>query len=159
MKKNKIALLSFSLVIIYLVVDLFHFFIFRINPVYPTFTEAFYESTIVSCIKWAFSASIIIGLIYDRKRRDYSFYILFSAAIGILVLFVLKGQLFYLLRGSLVFKIGLLEICTIFILIYTLFALVSKYKIKTIHVISSFLVSVIVWCCLFYQLPLYNAPF
>jgi hypothetical protein len=159
MKKNKIALLSFILVFIYLIVDVFHFFIFRINPVYPTFTEAFYESTIISCIKWAFSVSILIGLIYDRKEKGYSFFVLFPAAIGILVLFALKGQLYHLLRGSFVFKVGLLEISAIFILIYTLFSLVSKYKIKTISVVSSFLVSVIAWSCLFYQLPLYNSPF
>jgi len=97
MKKNKvIALLASVFVLVYLIVDVLHFFTYRIDPVYPTFTEAFYESIIVSLVKWGFCIIILVGYFLDKRNRKLSFYFLFVSAIGIALLFILKGQLMYM---------------------------------------------------------------
>ena len=157
-KNNRIALVVGILALTYLVVDTFHFFLFRINPVYPTLTEAFYESIIISTIKWFLCLAILTGFILDKKDRRLSFYLMFIPAIGIALLFILKGQLNYLIRGSIVFQVGLLEIMMLLALIYSIFSQIKKYKIKVISIVLSLLLAVLVFGYLFYQLPVYNAP-
>jgi len=81
------------------------------------------------------------------------------SAIGITILFVLKGQLMYMLRGSIVFKIGLLELATILIFIYSIFTLIKKYKIKWLRVVLSLVTAIVIFGLLFYQLPVYHDPY
>lgn len=157
-KNNRIALIIGIIAFIYLIVDIVHFLMFRINPIYPTLTEAFYESTIISAIKWFLCVVILAGFFLDKKDKMPSFYLIFIPAIGIAVLFILKGQLNYLLRGSIVFKVGLLEITMLLAFIYSTFFQIKKYKIKVLSIILSFLLAVLVFGYLFYQLPVYNAP-
>lgn len=157
-KNNWIALTIGILAAIYLVVDILHFFMFRTNPVYPTLTEAYYESIIISIIKWVLYISILAGFVLDKKDKRLSFYLMFIPAIGFALLFVLKGQLNYLIRGSIVSKVGLLEITMLLALIYSIFFQIKKYKIKVISVILSLLLTVAIMGYLFYQLPVYNAP-
>lgn len=157
MKKNNwIALTIGILTTIYLIVDIIHFILFRINPIYPTITEAYYESIIISIIKWAFCVIILIGFVLDKKDTGYSFYLMFIPAIGISLLFILKGQLNNLIRGSIVFKVGLLEIIMLLVFIYALLYQIKKYRIKVISVILSFLLTIAILGFLFYQLPVYN---
>jgi hypothetical protein len=160
MKKNSVTVLLASVfVFVYLIVDIFHFFIYRIKPVYPTFTEAFYESIIVSLVKWAFCIIILVGYFLDKRNKSLSFYLFFVSAIGITLLYVLKGQLMYMLRGSVVFKIGLLELASILIFIYSIFTLIKKYKIKWLSVLLSLIIAIVIFGLLFYQLPVYHKPY
>ena len=158
-KNNKLILLASTLVLIYLIFDIFHFFIFRIDLVYPTFTEAFFESSIISYIKWFFCLVILTGFILDKKNSKLSFYLMFLSVIGIILLFILKGQLSYLIRGSFIFKIGLLELASLLILIYSIFSLVNKYKIKILNIVLCSLLAIVFLWYLFAQLPVYNAPY
>lgn len=157
-RNNQIALLIEIIASIYLIVDIVHFLMFRIDPIYPTLTEAFYESTIISAIKWFLCVVILTGSILDRKDKKTSFYLMFIPAIGIALLFILKGQLNYLLRGSIVFKVGLLEITMLLAFIYSTFSQIKKYKIKVLSIVLCFLLAVLVFGYLFYQLPVYNTP-
>jgi hypothetical protein len=159
-KRNKvISLIVTILTISYLVFDLIHFFMYRIDPVYPSFTEAFYESIYISFFKWGICISIIYGLFLDFKQNKLSFFILHSGAICIILLFIIKGQLFYLIRGSIVFILGILEIVALLTVVYSLFFLIKKYKIKVLYVIISILLTVFIMGCLIYHLPIYNAPY
>lgn len=159
MKRNNIvALLAGVFVLVYLVVDVFHFFIYRIDPVYPTFTEAFYESIAISLIKWIFCVFILVGYLLDKKNMYQSFYLMFLPAIGIILLFVLKGQLPYLIRGSIVFDIGLLELATILLFINSIL-LIKKYKIKWLWVVLNLVAAIVILGLLFYQLPVYHEPY
>ena len=155
---SKIALLTVVLTLMYLVFDIFHFFVYRINPVYPTLTEAFYESTIISTIKWFFCIIVLAGFFLDNKNKRLSFYLIFIPPIGAVLLFLLKGQLSYLIRGSIVFKIGFLEITMLLALFYSMHAQVKKYNIKAVRIIISFLLAVLILGYLLYQLPVYNEP-
>ncbi|MCT4601696.1 MAG: hypothetical protein N4A59_02170 [Marinifilum sp.] len=157
-KKNRISLLIGVFVLVYLVVDVFHFISFRIDPVYPTLTEAFFESSIISIIKWLFCLVILIGYALDKKARQISFYLMLIPAVGITTLFILKGQLMYLIRGSFVFSAGLLELTALLIFIYSIFTLIKKYKIKTINVILSLVLTGLIFGIIFYQLPIYSTP-
>lgn len=159
MKNNKIALLASVFVLVYIIVDAFHFITYRIHPVYPTFTEAFYESISVSIVKWGFCIIILVGYFLDKRNRALSFYLFFMSAVGITILFVLKGQLMYMLRGSFVFKVGLLEIATILVFIYSIFILIKKYKIKLLSVLLSLVIAIVVFGLLFYQFPVYHEPY
>lgn len=158
MKNNNwIALLLKVLAFTYLIVDVFHFLIYRIKPIYPTLTEAFYESVIVSITKWLSCLTILIGLTLDKKNKQISFYLMFIPAIGIVLLFILKGQLNYLISGSIVFRVGLLEITMFLALIFSIFTLIKKYKIAFPGIVISLLMSLILGY-LFSMVPVYNAP-
>ena len=76
-----------------------------------------------------------------------------------MLLFLMKGQLIHFLRGSIVFKLGILEIVALLTLVYTLFFLVKKYKIQVLNVVICILLAILVMGCLIYQLPVYNAPY
>ncbi len=159
MKRNNIvAWLVGVFVLIYLVVDVFHFFIYRINPVYPAFTEAFYESIAISLIKWAFCVIILIGFLLDKKNRCLSFYLMFLPTIGIILLFILKGQFPYLIRGSVVFNTGLLELLALLIFVYSIINIRKKYKIKWINVTISLITAIVLFGLIFYKLPVYHEP-
>ena len=87
-----------------------------------------------------------------------SFYLMFLPAIGIILLFVLKGQLPYLIRGSIVFDIGLLELATILLFINSIL-LIKKYKIKWLWVVLNLVAAIVILGLLFYQLPVYHEPY
>ncbi len=156
---SKIAITASISIIVYLVIDIIHFFIFRINPLYPSFTEAFYESHFISYIKWVLSVIILISLRFDSKGWRHSFYSMFISSIGIILLFILKGQLMFLIRGSIVFKVGLLEITALLVLTQSIIISVKKYKIGWYTIVSVFLATCIILVYLFYQLPVYCTPY
>jgi hypothetical protein len=156
MKNKRVSLVIGVLTLLYLTIDIFHFFLFRLEPVYPTFTEAFYESIIVSIIKWVLCVLIIAGLVLDKKDKALSFYLIFVSIIGIALLFILKGQLNYLIRGSIVHNVGLLEISMLPALYYSIFIQTKKYNIKFSSIIIILILTVLVLSWLFYQLPVYN---
>jgi len=63
------------------------------------------------------------------------------------------------LRGSVVFKIGLLELAAILIFIYSIFTLIKKYKIKWLSVLLSLMAAIVIFGLLFHQLPVYHEPY
>lgn len=155
MRINKITLTVGIAISIYLVVDVFHFFVYRIIPTYPTLTEAFYESTIISVTKWLLCITTLIGIFLERKNKSISFSLLIVSAIGILALFILKGQLYHLIRGSVVFKIGLLEITMFLVFIRSILFQSKKFKIG--NIILSILLGIILGYIIYY-FPVYNLP-
>jgi hypothetical protein len=161
MKKisNWIVVFSIILIISYLIIDILHFVLYRVSPNYPTFTEAFFESTIISIIKWILSIFILIGVLLDKKSRKISFYIISTSTIGIILLFFLKGQFNHLIRGSIVFKVGILEIASFLMFVYAISWQIKKYRVKPVFIILDFILTIFILGCLFYLLPIYKAPY
>lgn len=109
----------------YFIFDIIHFFIFRMAPDYPLFSN-YYENKVLSFLKWSFCIMVLISIGLNIQNNKYSFYLIIISSIGIIMLFIFKGRWNNLLMGSLVQKIGLLEIGAILIIIL----LVNKYRIK-----------------------------
>lgn len=156
--KNRISKCIGIIALLYLVVDVFHYYIYRFGYVDNILVSAYYESKIISFLKWSLCISIIVGHIFDKKEKQISFYLMLIPAIGILILFILKGQFIYLLKGSFVFISCLLELLAILIILYSLFFLVKKYKIGKMNCIITIMVSVIILGLIFYQLPVIDLP-
>jgi hypothetical protein len=157
MKINRIVvyLISF-LIICYLVIDVSHFFIFRISPSYSSSTEAFFESGIISYIKWSLCLLILAGVTLDIKNKRLSFYLMFIPSIAVFLLFFLKGQIVHLFIGSIVFELGVLEIMAFITLIYVSFYLIRKYKISLLGIILSLFLTIVFLWFLINQLPVYR---
>lgn len=140
----------------YFVVDVIHFFAFRISPHYTSFTEAYYESIFISIVKWIFCLSSLLGLYMDKRNINSSFLLLSISAIGIIVLFIIRGQLTYLLIGSVVMKFGILEISAVLSFIYSLLFLVRKYLIKPITIIITYSTAILLFVFLFQLIPMFE---
>lgn len=140
--KDYILILQGIIYVLYLLIDVIHYFRFRIHPKYPVYTEAFYESHYLTFVKWLLLISILIGLYLDNKGIKHSFYVIVSSAVGILLIFFFKGQFSHLLMGSIVFEIGLLEFAAFFSLIYSMFFLTKRYKVSLIYCVLILLVVV-----------------
>lgn len=157
MKRNKLINSLITLFIIcYLAIDIPHFLMYRINPVYLSCTEAFFESHIVSYIKWFFCAMLYMGLVLDMKNKSISFYLLSLPSVAILLLFIVNGPMVHIFMGSLVSKYGLLEIIAVISLINCFIVLFKKYKIPLLRVILILSITIVLLYLLFYQLPTYS---
>lgn len=123
---SKIALLLISLNLIYIIVDLIHFFRFRLNVIYSLYREFFYETTLESSFKWAFSILSIFFIYKASNANKKYFYFLITVCIAMIVYFFLNGSWVNLTDGSLVHKINLIYIIAIISLFYSLFNLLKN---------------------------------
>lgn len=111
MKKNKAMGI---IVIIFLIVDVLHYFIIRMNPEYSNITEAFYESNQTTFIKWALYILSIIGLIF--KKQKTASYLVVIASIGMIWLFIVDGPLNHLLLWYSTISLWILGILGVYLL-------------------------------------------
>lgn len=144
--------------LIYLLVDMSHYFAYRLGHIDYILVSAYYESTIISFIKWLLCISIFVGHLLNKKAKQISFYLMLIPSIAIFILFLLKGQFIYLLKGSFVFLICLLEMLAFFIILYSLFFLIKKYKIDKINCLKTVIISIVILVLMFYQLPVIDIP-
>jgi len=158
MKKNRnrwFRIIISLIFISYLFTDVIHFFLFRLNVTYPSYSEAFFENSYISFIKWMFCLSSLLSIYLDLKGKKESFYLMQSSILGILVLFVLKGQWNNPIIGSWLFKIGVLEIGAFFLIIYLVVFLLNQYIISLWKIIILSLIELGLFWGVFYKLPIF----
>ena len=152
-KEDRLNILLVSIFAVYLIVDVVHFLMFRLDPEYFPLMSGFYENHVLSFIKWGLCLLIIISIYLDRNSRKISFYFILFSVIGILTLFALKGQWNNLLMGSLVFKLGILEIGAL-LLIIRLKKLFMKYAIRFWNFLSFSLLSMVLLVLVIIKIPI-----
>lgn len=103
------------IIIIFLIVDVLHYFTIRMNPKYSNITEAFYESSQTTFIKWVLCLLAIIVLLLVKKQKIAS-YLLIIAGIGMIWLFIVDGPLNRLLLWYSTISLWILGILGIYLL-------------------------------------------
>ena len=68
--KNPTINLLAILIVIYLVIDIVHFFLYRKKPVYMEFAEAIYEDVFISFLKWILCIIILYGLYLEKHHKE-----------------------------------------------------------------------------------------
>lgn len=91
MKRNRIKIV----LILYILLDIVHYFSFRMSPNYSAFTEAFYETCFTSIIKWILCLVALI-LMYLPHKKLFS-YLLAIIAILMIYFSITRGSLNYIL--------------------------------------------------------------
>lgn len=89
MKTNKILLYG---LIIFIAIDLIHYFLIRMNHV--LITESYYESKEITFIKLLLCVLALLGLVFSNKNKASS-YLTLVASFGMIYLFLFKGPLHY----------------------------------------------------------------
>lgn len=92
---NKIKILNIILVI-FLIVDVLHFFIYRFNSVKSNLMEGVHEISRTTFIKWGLCLLAIVALLLVKKQKTAS-YLLIITGIGMIWLFIVDGPLNHLL--------------------------------------------------------------
>jgi hypothetical protein len=92
---NKIKILNIVLVI-FLIVDVLHFFIYRFNSVKSNLMEGAHEISRTTFIKWGLCLLAIIALLFVKKQKTAS-YLLVITGIGMIWLFIVDGPLNHIL--------------------------------------------------------------
>ncbi len=103
------------IIIIFLIVDVLHYFVVRMNPQYSNITEAFYESNKTTFIKWGLCLLSILGLSLLEKQKT-AFYLIIIASIGMIWLFIVDGPLNHLLLWYSAISLWILGILGIYLL-------------------------------------------
>ena len=118
-KKNKPILKNVIIFssIVYLIVDVLHFFHLRIVPEL-TLPFAYYENYLLSALKWFFLLIIVFSLLFKERLGKLHLLLLLLPTLGIFLMLILTGKLAYMVKGSFVFSIGLLEITGLLTAIY-----------------------------------------
>ena len=144
-KYSKLEWVIGIIFLLYFVIDIVHFFMFRINYQEQGLMEGYYENKILSFMKWIFCILILTPWMINIKMKKLSFYFVFISTIGIIMLFILKGKWNYLLRGSIPLKICLLEIGSILTFIYSVKYLKRSCQIKNSSVLFILIISVVLF--------------
>ncbi len=152
-KENSFNILLGSIFIIYLFVDVVHFLMFRLEPEYFPLMSGFYENHVLSFIKWFLCLLVITSIYLDRKKIKISFFFIIISIAGILTLFILKGQWNNLIKGSLLFKLGILEIGA-FLLIILAKKLYTKYRISFWKFLFFTLIVTTFWVFFIIKIPI-----
>lgn len=150
--------ISNCVIFLYLLVDIIHHFNYRAEPYFASFSDAYYESFERSVLKWIFSVLMLGGLVLDYKRFNLSFYLLCFSSIGILASPFVNGSYFYLIKGSWVFNLLIIETLGTLLLFYSFFVLIKRYNIKTLYVFLTILVSLILNISVLWMLPIAILP-
>ncbi len=111
---NKIKIINIT-IIIFLIIDVLHYFTTRMNPEYSDITEAFYESNQTTFIKWVLCLLSIIGLFLLKKQKLIS-YLLAIVSIGMIWLSITDGPLNYLLLWYSAISLSILGIIGTYLL-------------------------------------------
>lgn len=112
MRKNKVI---YIIIIIFLIVDVLHYFAIRMNPEYSNITEAFYENNQTTFIKWGLCLLSVIGLFFLEKQKIAS-YLLMIVSIGMIWLFIVDGPLNHLLLWYSTISLWILGILGVYLL-------------------------------------------
>lgn len=112
MRKNKAI---YIIIIIFLIVDVLHYFAIRMNPEYSNITEAFYENNQTTFIKWGLCLLSVIGLFLLEKQKTAS-YLLMIVSIGMIWLFIVDGPLNHLLLWYSTISLWILGILGVYLL-------------------------------------------
>ena len=152
---NKTIKITGLIYLIYLIFDSIHFIIFRIQPNYLPLQEGYYENWILSVIKWSFCTLILVALYLNVKNKKASFYIILTSIIGVLLLFILKGQWNNFIMGSFVFKIGLLEFGALSTIIFLIKKLKVKYEINIWILLAFITLTTIFLSVIFYNIRIF----
>ncbi|MCK0115028.1 MULTISPECIES: hypothetical protein [Gelidibacter] len=112
MRKNKVI---YIIIIIFLLVDVLHYFAIRMNPEYSNITEAFYENSQTTFIKWGLCLLSVIGLFFLEKQKIAS-YLLMIVSIGMIWLFIVDGPLNHLLLWYSTISLWILGILGVYLL-------------------------------------------
>lgn len=156
MNINKIWSVFFiSLLCLYLVTDIIHFYSYRLDSITPYLSEAFWENKKISYIKWFLAITIIIGLLLNIYEYSKSYFLINNSSIAIVMLYILKGSFKYPIRGSILANIGLLEICSLSLFFIANIVLRKKYSVSK-HTI---LINVILFVIFSYLLFINLSPF
>lgn len=118
-----------SLFLIYLIVDLVHFFQFRINVEVDYSKETSYESIPISIVKWFLIIISIISIYLIRENYRLGLHLIINCGLLILLSFFLKGQYQTLLDGHLLFLTLTLELTALFAVVFALYIGFKKYSI------------------------------
>jgi len=111
---NKIKVLNIVLVI-YLIVDVLHFFIYRYNSVKTNLMEGMHEISRTTFIKWGICLLSIIGLLLFKKQKIAP-YLLVITSIVMIWLFIVDGPLNHLLLWYSTISLWVLGIVGIYLL-------------------------------------------
>lgn len=105
----------------YVAIDLIHYIRFRASSIYPSFIEFPYESHLISYSKWIMSLLCFAMLYMNRSSRNWTAYVSWIISIVVLILFFFKGQFANAMVGSIVFRLGILEIAACGTIIYSIY--------------------------------------
>ena len=151
MKKNKIVLsrmLVFFIAIV-MIIDITYYLKFRLGPTYPRMLVSWsYESLEKSYIRWFLCLLAIIGLI--RIKSALSMYLMTFSSIGIILLSLIKGRLYYILHGSFVFNICLFEVIAVLLMF---FIYLNNEKTKTVYLVLFILATISLFLVMILNLP------
>ncbi len=144
---NRLKVLKYLLVIgyiVYLIIDSIHFVSFRLTWIDGV--EGFYpmggvESFSLSAIHWS---ACLIGLIilFQNTLLDKikTHFISSIASLTVLFLFFTDGQFLYLVKGSFVSNLFLLEITSLLAIVYWFYKIPLKTKTRLFHYALALLV-------------------
>lgn len=116
-KMKKIKLIN-AFIFIYIMVDILHFFIFRLNTNIEI-SEAYYESNEMTYIKIGLCLLSLLGLFLIKKSR-YANYLILLSSIGMILLFWTDGPLRHLLQWYSAISIWVLFFLGIYLLFLSL---------------------------------------
>ncbi|WP_103864413.1 hypothetical protein [Aquimarina sp. I32.4] len=116
------------IIIIFLIVDVLHYFTMRMNPEYSNITEAFYESNQTTFIKWMLCLLSIIGLFFLKKQKEAS-YLLAIVSIAMVWVCIVDGPLNHLLLWYSEVSLSILGIFGIYLLYLSGNKILNKNKI------------------------------
>ena len=110
---NILEYITIFLSVLYLTVDVFHYFLFRLN--YDSMNsgiiwEAFYEADCISYLRWGILMSFLLFLKLFRNNTIYYSIIQLAISCLIIILSYNVGRFYYLFRGSIVFDFFVMEI-------------------------------------------------
>jgi len=106
---SRILVVFFALLVI---VDVVYFFKYRLEPNYHHRLVAWsYESIERTLIRWFLCLIAIFGIV--KINKSISIYLMVFTSVGIILLSIIKGRLYYLLQGSFVFNLWLFELAAI----------------------------------------------
>lgn len=140
--------------LIYLAIDIIHFFDVRFKAEYEeVYIEAVFESYIISFMKWGLCVLCILAILCFPRIKGYTIYLLLFSSILILCTFLLKGQFSTPMIGSLAFNFGLLELNSLVALIYSLAYIIKYLGLMSIKTIVTVGVSLAVYLFIINPMP------
>ncbi|MFC5047425.1 hypothetical protein ACFSTE_07145 [Aquimarina hainanensis] len=114
---NKTRLINI-IIIVFLFIDIVHFFIERMNPEYSDITEAFYESNRTTFIKWGLCLLGLLGLFMLKKQKTAQ-YLLAIVSIGMMWLSITDGPLNHLLLWYSAISLSILGFLGIYLMYFS----------------------------------------
>ncbi len=124
-KTNLLPKILVLFIAIIAVIDMVFYLKYRIDPADTSVLVSWaYESKVKSYLRWFLCLLAIVGI--GRVKKVLSAHMMAFSSIGIILLALVKGKLFYILKGSFVFNLYVFEIIAIGVLLISFIQIKKK---------------------------------